>query len=160
MGTREKLFDARIGLPALADELKNISRARQLTGISRTHYDIKDAFERYGRDGLAPKERRRPRRPNETPPELVAHILEMTRRVTPPTATYGSRSSSACWRAGQCRFQLALGLIPSRVVTPLHCPTYGTLGKSAHEGSGGRGVFLQGLPLCKQGYRSGQIQVT
>jgi hypothetical protein len=30
---------------ALADELKNISRACQLAGISRTHfYDIKDAF--------------------------------------------------------------------------------------------------------------------
>jgi hypothetical protein len=32
------------------------SRACQIAGISRTHfYDIKDAFERYGRDGLAPK---------------------------------------------------------------------------------------------------------
>jgi hypothetical protein len=54
MDTREKLIDARIGMLALADELKNISRVCQLAGISRTHYyDIKDAFERYGRDGLA-----------------------------------------------------------------------------------------------------------
>jgi hypothetical protein len=53
--TREKLIDALVGMLALADELKNISRACQVAGISRTHfYDIKDAFERYGRDGLAP----------------------------------------------------------------------------------------------------------
>ena len=58
-----------------------------MAGISRTHfYDIKDAFERYGRDGLAPKERRRPRMPNETPPELVARILEMTAEY--PTYRY------------------------------------------------------------------------
>lgn len=55
MDTREKLIDARIGMLALADELKNISRACQIAGISRTHfYDIKTAFEKYGRDGLAP----------------------------------------------------------------------------------------------------------
>jgi hypothetical protein len=87
MDTREKLIDARIGMLALADELKNISRACQIAGISRTHfYDIKDAFERYGRDGLAPRERRRPRMPNETPPELVARILEMTAEY--PTYSY------------------------------------------------------------------------
>ncbi|MBK6779473.1 MAG: helix-turn-helix domain-containing protein [Gemmatimonadetes bacterium] len=87
MDTREKLIDARIGMLALADELKNISRACQVAGISRTHYyDIKDAFERYGRDGLAPRERRRPRMPNETPPELVARILEMTAEY--PTYSY------------------------------------------------------------------------
>lgn len=87
MDTREKLIAARIGMLALADELKNISRACQIAGISRTHfYDIKDAFERYGRDGLAPRERRRPRMPNETPPELVARILEMTAEF--PTYSY------------------------------------------------------------------------
>jgi molybdenum-dependent DNA-binding transcriptional regulator ModE len=67
MDTREKLIDARIGMLALVDELKNISRACQRAGISRTHYyDIKAAFERYGREGLAPtsRRRRRPRRHN------------------------------------------------------------------------------------------------
>jgi hypothetical protein len=87
MDTREKLIDARIGMLALADELKNISRACQLAGISRTHYyDIKEAFERYGRDGLAPTVRRRPRMPNETPSELVARILDMTAEY--PTYSY------------------------------------------------------------------------
>jgi len=55
MDTREKLIGARIGMLALADELKNLSRACQIAGISRTHcYDIKGAFEKYGRDGPGP----------------------------------------------------------------------------------------------------------
>lgn len=79
MDTREKLISARIGMLALADELKNISRACSVAGISRTHfYDIQQAFECYGRDGLAPQERRRPRMPNETPTEIVTRILDMT----------------------------------------------------------------------------------
>jgi transposase InsO family protein len=87
MDTREKLIAARLSMLALADELKNISRACQVAGISRTHfYEIKAAFERYGRDGLAPQPRRRPRMPNETPPELVARILEMTAEY--PTFSY------------------------------------------------------------------------
>src|SRR5574338_64002 len=87
MDTREKLIAARTSMLALADELKNISRACQIAGISRTHfYEIKDAFERYGRDGLAPRERRRPRMPNETPPELVDRILDMTAEY--PTYSY------------------------------------------------------------------------
>jgi len=79
MSTREKLIQARVSMLALADELQNISRACHVAGISRSHfYEIKDAFEKYGRDGLAPRERRRPRMPNETAPELVTRILEMT----------------------------------------------------------------------------------
>lgn len=71
----------------LADELQNISQACKVAGISRTHfYEIKDAFERYGRDGLAPQPRRRPPMPNQTPPELEAQILAMTREY--PTTTY------------------------------------------------------------------------
>jgi len=47
MDNGEKLIAARVGMLALADELKNISRACQVAGISRGHfYDIKDAFER------------------------------------------------------------------------------------------------------------------
>jgi transposase InsO family protein len=87
MSTREKLIAARISMLALADELQNISRACKVAGISRTHfYEIKEAFERYGRDGLAPQPRRRPRMPNQTPPELEAQILAMTREY--PTTSY------------------------------------------------------------------------
>jgi hypothetical protein len=54
---------------------------------ARSHfYEIKDAFEKYGRDGLAPQPRRRPRMPNQTPPEIEQQILAMTRQY--PTYSY------------------------------------------------------------------------
>lgn len=63
MNTREKLISARVGMLALADELKSISRACQIAGISGTHVDeIRTAFQEDGGDALAPKERP-PRRP-------------------------------------------------------------------------------------------------
>lgn len=79
MSTREKLIKARVGMLALAEELSSVSSACKRAGISRSHfYEIKEAFEKYGGEGLAPVERRRPRMPNQTPPELEARILEMT----------------------------------------------------------------------------------
>jgi len=87
MSTREKLIKARLGMLALAEELQNISLACRRAGISRSHfYEIKDAFEKYGPDGLAPQPRRKPRMPNQTPPEVERQILEMTERY--PTASY------------------------------------------------------------------------
>jgi len=69
MSTREKLIKARLGMLALAEELQNISWACRRAGISRSHfYEIKEAFEKW----------RKPRMPNQTPPELEAKILEMT----------------------------------------------------------------------------------
>jgi len=52
MDTREKLIDARIGMLALADELRNISRACQLAGISRTH--PRPSIDRHRRRWSAP----------------------------------------------------------------------------------------------------------
>jgi transposase len=87
MNTREKLIKARLGMLALAEELQNISLACRRAGISRSHfYEIKEAFEKYGAEGLAPRNRRRPRMPNQTPPELEQKILEMTERY--PTFSY------------------------------------------------------------------------
>lgn len=87
MTARERLIKARMGMLALAEQLQNISAACKRAGISRSHfYEIKTAFEKYGAEGLAPHERRRPRMPNETPPELVDKILEMTARF--PTYSY------------------------------------------------------------------------
>jgi len=66
---------------ALAEELQNISLACRRAGISRSHfYEIKEAFEKYGAEGFAPRTRRRHRMPNQTPPELEQKILEMTER--------------------------------------------------------------------------------
>jgi len=79
MSTREKLIKARLGMLALAEELQNISLACRRAGVSRSHYyEIKEAFEKWGPEGLAPQARRKPRMPNQTPPELEAKILQMT----------------------------------------------------------------------------------
>jgi Winged helix-turn helix len=79
MSTREKLIKARLGMLALAEELQNISLICRRAGISRSHfYEIKEAYEKWGAEGLAPQPRRKPRMPNQTPPELEAKILEMT----------------------------------------------------------------------------------
>lgn len=87
MSTREQLIKARLGMLALADELKNIARACRLAGVSRSHfYEIKQAYETFGKEGLAPKARRRPRMPNQTPPELEQQILAMTEQY--PTYSY------------------------------------------------------------------------
>jgi len=87
MNTREKLIKARLGMLARAEEPQNISLACRRTGISRSHfYEIKGAFEKYGAEGLAPRTRRRPRMPNQTPPELEQKILEMTEPY--PTFSY------------------------------------------------------------------------
>jgi len=84
MSTREKLIEAPISMLALADELQSISRACKVAGISRSNfYEIKDAFEKYGRDGLAPQPLRRPHMPNEMPPELDGQILAMTASTRP-----------------------------------------------------------------------------
>jgi len=87
MSTREQLIKARLGMLALADELKNIARACRLAGVSRSHfYEIKQAYETFGKEGLAPKVRRRPQMPNQTPPELERQILTMTEQY--PTYSY------------------------------------------------------------------------
>lgn len=81
MSTTEKLIKARMGMLALAEQLNNVSSACRRAGISRSHYyEIKEAFEKFGAEGLAPQTRRKPRMPNQTPPELEAQILEMTER--------------------------------------------------------------------------------
>ena len=87
MDTREKLIKARLGLLALAEQLQNVRQTCKSAGISRSHYyEIKQAYEKYGPEGLAPQPRRRPRMPNQTPPELERQILEMTTQF--PTYSY------------------------------------------------------------------------
>jgi transposase InsO family protein len=87
MSTTEKLIKARMGMLALAEQLNNVSAACRRAGISRSHYyEIKEAFEKFGAEGLAPQAKRKPRMPNQTPPELEAQIVEMTGRY--PTYSY------------------------------------------------------------------------
>ncbi len=87
MSIRGKLIKARLGMLALTEELQNISLACRRAGISRSHfYEIKEAFEKYGAEGLAPQPRRGLRMPNQTPPELEKKILEKTEQY--PTYSY------------------------------------------------------------------------
>jgi transposase len=85
--TREKLIKTRPGLLALAEQLQNVKQACKLAGISRSHYyEIKEAHEKPGVEGLAPGIRRKPRMPNPIPPELEKQILDMTAHY--PTYSY------------------------------------------------------------------------
>jgi hypothetical protein len=81
MTTREQLIRARLGLLAMATELKNIAKACKLAGVSRTQfYAMKKAYETYGKEGLAPRVRRKPEMPNRTPAPLEQQILLQTRK--------------------------------------------------------------------------------
>ena len=80
----EIIYQRRVRLLALAEELGNISAACRQLGISRTrYYQWKHLAENYGIEALWPKDRRRPNQPNETP-SLVVHDL-MTILVIEPT---------------------------------------------------------------------------
>jgi hypothetical protein len=56
MTTQEKLIRRKLSLLELADFLKNISQACKINGCSRQHfYDIKQAYEEHGLEGLKEK---------------------------------------------------------------------------------------------------------
>ncbi len=65
----EIIYQRRVRLLELAEELGNISAACRQLGISRTrYYEWKHLSENYGVQGLWPKDRRRPNQPNEHRP--------------------------------------------------------------------------------------------
>jgi hypothetical protein len=81
MTTHEQLIRARFGILAMAAELKNIARACRLAGVSRSQfYAMKKAYALYGKEGLAPRARRKPEMPNRTPAQLEIQILLQTRK--------------------------------------------------------------------------------
>jgi hypothetical protein len=87
MNSQDRLIDAKISILQLAEKLESISEACKVEGIARSSfYEIKKAYEQFGREGLAPRPKRKPRIPNEFPPETVAKILDMTRRF--PSYSY------------------------------------------------------------------------
>lgn len=80
MDTQNRLIDAKVSILQLAHELKNISKACRKAGIARSSfYEIKKAYEQFGRTGLEPKTRRKPQMPNAYSEELVKKILDKTR---------------------------------------------------------------------------------
>jgi hypothetical protein len=81
MTTRDQLIRARIGILAMAAELKNIAKACKLAGVSRSQfYAMKKAYQLHGKEGLGPRVRRKPEMPNRTPPMLEEQILLQTRK--------------------------------------------------------------------------------
>jgi len=81
MTTREQLIRARLGILAMAAELRNTAKACKLAGVSRSQfYAMKKAYELYGKEGLAPRVRRKPLMPNRTPAELEKQILLETHK--------------------------------------------------------------------------------
>jgi hypothetical protein len=81
MTTRDQLIRARLGILAMAAELKNIAKACKIAGLSRSQfYAMKKAFELHGREGLGPRPRRKPEMPNRTPAVLGEQILLQTRK--------------------------------------------------------------------------------
>ena len=102
----ENVVSRRLDVLALARELKNVSQACKQAGISRSRfYEIKSAFDKDGLSGLTPQPRRKPRMPNQTPPELVEPILNMTARYP----SYSYIRVSAKLRATGCQ------VVPSTV---------------------------------------------
>lgn len=80
MSHEQRLIKAKLTTLQLAEELGNIAKACKIAGISRTtFYEIKEAYGRYGKEGLASQPRRRPRMPHEAPQALVDQVLAMTR---------------------------------------------------------------------------------
>jgi hypothetical protein len=89
MTTQEKRIRKKLSLLELAEFLTNVSQACRINGCSRQHfYDVKQAYEEHGLEGLKEKSRRNPclknrvapawsRWPSNTPP---------TARCEPPTS--------------------------------------------------------------------------
>ena len=87
MTVHDQLIRARLGILAMAAELKNVARVCKLAGVSRSQfYAMKKAYETYGKEGLAPQVRRKPQMPNRTAAPLEERILLNTH--THPTISY------------------------------------------------------------------------
>jgi hypothetical protein len=87
MSHREQLIRARVGILTMAAELKNVAKACKLAGVSRSQfYAMRKAYQTYGREGLAPRPRRKPQMPNRTPAILESQILLNTQAN--PTFSY------------------------------------------------------------------------
>jgi hypothetical protein len=81
MTNQEQLIRARLAILIMAAELKNVARVCRLAGVSRSRfYAMKKAYELNGKEGLAPRVRRKPDMPNRTPASLEERILRHTRR--------------------------------------------------------------------------------
>jgi transposase len=78
MTTQEKLIRRKQSLLELAEYLQDVSQACKINGVSRQHfYDIKQAYEEQGIEGLREKTRRKPCLKNRVVPEIEAAVIQM-----------------------------------------------------------------------------------
>ena len=78
MTTQDKLIKKKLTLLELAEFLQNISHACQLSKCSRQHfYDVRQAFEENGMEGLREKSRRKPCMGNRVSPEVEEAVVQM-----------------------------------------------------------------------------------
>jgi transposase InsO family protein len=78
MTTQEKLIRKKLSLLELAEFLTNVSQACRINGCSRQHfYDVKQAYEEGGMEGLREKSRRKPCLKNRVSPEVEEAVVEM-----------------------------------------------------------------------------------
>jgi transposase len=77
MTQNQYLIRRKLNIVELGETLGNITEACKRLGVSRSHYyDIKNAIQEDGLDGLLEKSRRAPRIGNRVAPEIEAKILE------------------------------------------------------------------------------------
>jgi len=78
MTTQEKLIRRKLSLLELAEFLTNVSQACRINGCSRQHfYDVKQAYEEHGMEGLKEKSRRNPCLKNRVAPEVEEAVVQM-----------------------------------------------------------------------------------
>jgi transposase InsO family protein len=76
--TQDKLITKKLTLLELAEFLQNVSRACQIGKCSRQHfYDVRQAFEENGIEGLREKSRRKPNIGNRVAPETEEAVVQM-----------------------------------------------------------------------------------
>jgi transposase InsO family protein len=79
MTPQEMLLKQKLSLIQLARELNNIKKACNTLNVSRQHYyDVKESFEKFGIEGLMPRERAKPVMPNQTEKSIEDKIIEYT----------------------------------------------------------------------------------
>jgi transposase InsO family protein len=107
----EIIYQRRVALLALAQELGNVAAACRSFGISRTrYYEWKKLAERYGLEALMPKGRRTPQMPSATP----THVLERLLTLAVSEPTIGCRQYAD--RLGELGFAMAKSTVQKHLV--------------------------------------------